>query len=188
MNFKHFFLALALIGPSPLVASSDATPGNATPVFRTIVPTSERVSQAWKYSFTTPPPTWRQKNFADSKWRTGRGGFGTRNTPHTGKVGTVWKTSDIWMRRTFNLGQLTAAEVAKIGVRDYHDESVEIYINGALVYSNGGFVTGYERRPLNPVARQAIIPNANNVLAVHCHQTRGGQYIDVGLEQVISRR
>lgn len=92
------------------------------------------------------------------------------------------------MRRTFNPGKLTAAQITKLGVRDYHDESVEVYINGALVYSAGGFIAGYERRPFSSTARRAIVPNANNVLAVHCHQTRGGQYIDVGLEEVTSRR
>jgi hypothetical protein len=34
---------------------------------------------------------------------------------------------------------------------------------------------------MNPAGQAAIIPNANNTIAVHCHQTDGGQYIDVGI-------
>lgn len=183
MHLKQLSSTFALVGALSLTTRSEAAP-----VFRPIVSTSERVSQTWKYTFTAPPSTWRRKDFNDSKWRTGRGGFGTPGTPGIGKLGTVWKTRDIWLRRTFNPGKLTAAQIAKIGVRDFHDEDVEIYINGALVYSNGGYTTRYERRPLYPAARRAIIANAKNVIAVHCRQTGGGQYIDVGLEEVTSRR
>lgn len=92
------------------------------------------------------------------------------------------------MRRSFNPGKLTAARIAKIGVRDFHDESVEVYINGTLVYSASGYINAYERRPLDFAARRVIIPNVQNVIAVHCRQTGGGQYIDVGLEEVMSGR
>jgi hypothetical protein len=72
-----------------------------------------------------------------------------------------------------------------MGVRDYHDETVEVFINGALAYLGTGYTTRYERRPLSLAARKALLSNAKNVIAVHCHQTGGGQYIDVGLEQVV---
>ncbi|MBV9470735.1 MAG: hypothetical protein JOZ57_15965 [Abitibacteriaceae bacterium] len=171
-----------------LPPSSTAKPKprkSSSPIYRTIVPTSEKVSQTWKYTFAAPPAAWHQKDFNDSKWHTGQGGFGTHITPHIGRLGTVWKTSDIWLRRTFNPGTITAVP---INVRDYHDEAVEIYINGTLVYSAKGYIVGYERKPLAAGAHRAIMSNAKNVMAVHCHQTTGGQYIDVGLEQVIAPR
>ena len=95
-------------------------------------------------------------------------------------------STDIWMRRTFNPGDLTTEQIANIGILYYHDENFEVYINGTQVYSEAGFYPGYLRRPLNFAARKAILPNTENVLAVHCHQTGGGQYVDVGLEQVVS--
>lgn len=180
LSFSLFLSSALLILPSQSLSAW------AAPTFRAVVPTSEKASQSWKYTFVKPPTKWQGKDFNDSKWKTGPGGFGTKGTPRIGKLGTVWKTPDIWLRRTFNPGTLTPAQIAKMGVRDYHDETVEVYINGALAYFSGGYTTGYERRPLSLAARRALLSNAQNVIAVHCHQTAGGQYIDVGLEQVTS--
>ena len=154
--------------------------------FRTISPTSQHLGQSWKYTFSAPPATWTQKEFDDTKWQTGRGGFGSLGTPKTGQIGTVWNKPDIWMRRTFNPGDLTAEQIANIGIIYSHDENFEVYINGTSVYSESGFTPGYLRRPLNFAARKAILPNVENILTVHCHQTGGGQYIDVGLDQIVS--
>ena len=65
----------------------------------------------------------------------------------------------------------------------HHDEDVEIYLNGVLAASATGFTTQYEPLPLNADARAAL-KSGENVIAVHCHQTGGGQYIDAGLVQV----
>ncbi|MDB6030283.1 MAG: glycoside hydrolase family 2, partial [Verrucomicrobiales bacterium] len=65
----------------------------------------------------------------------------------------------------------------------HHDEDVEIYINGVLAASASGFSTTYETLALTAAGKTALKPD-KNVIAVHCHQTRGGQYIDVGLVDV----
>ena len=116
--------------------------------------------------------------------RTGKGGFGT-NPPGRGLVGTPWKNTpgDIWLRRTFNPGPLTAAQISRLVFRDYHDEDVNVYVNGVPAYSAGGYISAYEYKPLSLKAQQSLHPNAPNELAVHCRQTRGGQYIDVGLSE-----
>jgi coenzyme F420-reducing hydrogenase delta subunit len=52
-------------------------------------------------------------------------------------------------------------------------------INGTLIYHAPGFVTSYQAIPVTAEMRKAFHPGAN-VVAVHCKQTVGGQYIDVG--------
>ncbi|MBV9470263.1 MAG: hypothetical protein JO316_04745 [Abitibacteriaceae bacterium] len=154
------------------------------PTYREIIPTSEKTSQTWKYTTMRPADNWNQPNFDDTAWQQAPGGFGT-DPPNHGIVGTPWTTSDIWLRRTFNPGNLNAEQISRLVIRDYHDEDIEVYINGVHAYSSRGFISSYEYKPLSQEAQRSIIPNRQNELAVHCHQTSGGQYIDVGLSERI---
>jgi len=61
-----------------------------------------------------------------------------------------------------------------------HDEDAEIYINGVLAATVTGYTGDYKEIPLSPAARDAI-KAGQNTIAVHCHQTIGGQSIDVGI-------
>jgi hypothetical protein len=61
---------------------------------------------------------------------------------------------------------------------------VEIYLNGVLAATDNGFVTEYRKIPINAEGRAALKPG-KNLIAVHCHQTVGGQYIDVGIAEVL---
>jgi hypothetical protein len=152
------------------------------PTYQEVVPTSEKIGQTWKYTTTAPATGWFQPSFDDAAWQQGPGGFGT-NPPGHGPVGTPWSNTpgDIWLRRTFNPGLLTAAQIQNLVVRDYHDEDIDVYLNGVKAYSAPGYISSYEYKPLSKEAKQSLKPNAENELAVHCHQTTGGQYIDVGL-------
>jgi hypothetical protein len=66
----------------------------------------------------------------------------------------------------------------------HHDEDAEIYLNGVLAAKVSGFSTDYEFVALTPAGRAALRPG-RNTLAVHCHQTTGGQYIDVGVVDLV---
>ena len=50
-----------------------------------------------------------------------------------------------------------------------------------------GYTTDYDAIPIAPAARASLRPG-KNVLAIHCHQTRGGQYVDAGLVEVREAR
>jgi hypothetical protein len=122
--------------------------------------------------------------FDDASWRIGPGGFGTRNTPGS-VVRTDWTTADIWLRRTFELPAGFAAVNPQLLL--HHDEDAEIYINGVLALKATGYATDYEFVPMTPEARAAL-KAGRNTLSVHCHQTTGGQYIDVGLVEVVIKK
>lgn len=145
------------------------------PVVKFHVPAADTSATKWRYTMSRPDSGWYEPNFDDSNWLEGPAGFGTTFTPGV-QVGTVWDTSDIWARRTFDL----PAELRKdLKLHVHYDEDAEIYINGVLAKKVRGFTTSYQQIPIRTEALDAIQPTGN-VLAVHCRQTRGGQYIDVG--------
>ena len=149
--------------------------------YTTILPTSESNAQFWKYTTSAPAANWATTNFDDNSWNNGFGGFGTAGTPGS-VVRTVWNKPDIWLRRVFNPGALSPEQIRDLVFRLHHDEDVEIYLNGVLAFSASGYSSSYLHFPMNEAARAAFRPNALNTLAVHCRQTSGGQYIDVGLD------
>ncbi len=142
-----------------------------------LIPTSQQLPQMWRYTTTQPVTDWAAPGFDDNSWSTGPGGFGTEGTPGA-VVGTVWDSADIWLRRTFTLEAVPS--VGELGLMIYHDEDAEVYVNGILVDRFSGYVVNYLSRSLSAEALQAF-KSGSNTLAVHCHQTRGGQGIDVGL-------
>jgi len=152
------------------------------PVLKTIVPTSQKQPQNWKYTTNKPADGWQKADFDDSEWQQGPGGFGTKGTPGT-IVRTEWKKSDIWVRRTFVLKD-TKFSQPQLSI--HHDEDVEVYINGQLVAKLQGYTTSYLRKSLDEKARSAL-KAGTNCIAVHCRQTGGGQYIDAGLVDVIEQ-
>ncbi len=145
-------------------------------------PTSELSGQVWRYTTTEPTKGWQESDFDDSNWEIGKGGFGTKETPGA-VVGTVWNDFDIWIRRGFYLDEKDLTEPYLV---IHHDEDTEIFINGVLIAEIKEYTTGYERIPLNDKGKAALKVGLNR-LAVHCEQTDGGQYIDVGLIDVIEQ-
>jgi hypothetical protein len=145
-----------------------------------IAPTSETTAQSWKYTTVTPDASWSSAAFNDGAWTAGNGGFGTAITPGA-IIGTTWSTADIWLRRSFDAGNLTSAQINDLLLRLHHDEAAEIYVNGVLAAAVTGYTTGYEYTDMLKAAQNAVVLNGSNVLAVHCQNTTGGQYIDVGI-------
>jgi hypothetical protein len=149
------------------------------PQVRVVVPTSQEKGQTWRYTEEKPADDWFKPDFDDSGWKEGPGGFGTRGTPGA-VVRTEWKTSDIWIRREFTLPQ---GDFTKLYLLLHHDEDAEVYLNGVLAAKVPGYITDYEEVAISKEALAALKPGTNR-LAVHCRQTTGGQYIDVGLVEV----
>jgi len=146
------------------------------PVINEVTPTSQLKGVNWRYTFDPPAADWNKPTFSDAAWKEGPGGFGTKDTPGA-VVRTEWKTDDIWLRREFDW---PADKSATPVLSFHHDEDVEIYINGVLAGKAGGFSSEYDELTMKREGVAALKPG-KNVLAVHCHQTSGGQYVDVGI-------
>jgi hypothetical protein len=153
------------------------------PKINPIVPAADQESSTWRYTLSKPRSDWINSDFDDSSWKTGKSGFGTRGTPGS-MIGTTWDTADIWLRRTFELPERNY-ENPQLWI--HHDEDADVYINGVLALRVKGYLLGYDAVPMTPAARAALKPG-KNVLAVHCHQTGGGQYIDVGIVDVVEQK
>jgi xylan 1,4-beta-xylosidase len=178
-------LAAAIVLALALTAghAAPATPpgakylrGTETPGARPILETSRERAQPWRYTFEKPADNWTRPDFDDSDWQSGPGGFGTEGTPGA-VVGTKWSTPDIWLRREF---RAPAEKPASPAWLVHHDEDTEVYLNGVPAASFPGYVAAYTLYHAEPTALAALKPG-NNLIAVHCHQTTGGQYVDVGL-------
>jgi hypothetical protein len=131
--------------------------------------------QEWEYTFEKPSNDWLETDYSTTSWKKGPGGFGTAGTPKA-VVRTQWATPDIWLRKWFEV----ETGPPFLAIELHHDEDCEIYINGKQVHTTKGYVTDYFRVVLSPDALKALQPG-KNVIAIHCHQNGGGQYIDAGL-------
>jgi beta-galactosidase len=122
---------------------------------------------------TEPGAGWEAPDYDDSSWDLGKGAFGRMDSADP-RVRTTWDTGRIWLRSRF------PHEVGAKGIlhaRVFHDEDAKIYLNGSLVADLRGHVNDYRGIEI-PVLH---LRNGDNLIAVQCSHTTGGQFIDVGL-------
>ena len=130
----------------------------------------------WRYTTTAPDAGWQQPGYDASHWNLGQAGFGT--VVPNGVPNTPWHSSDIRLRHEFTLEELPES----LTLEAHHDEDVEIFLNGVRIFAERGHLSAYKEIPLDAEAMKAL-RIGQNVLTVHCLQTAGGQFIDVGLWQ-----
>jgi hypothetical protein len=159
--------------------ASNWAPMPPPPKVTTLVAAADNQPAEWFFTTTKPEAEWTKASFDCSSWKQGRSGFGTEGTPGA-VVGTTWSSGDIWLRRDVELPEKKARNVA---AWLHHDEDVEVYVNGVLAVKASGFVSSYDAVPLTAAGRAAL-KAGKNLIAVHCHQTTGGQYIDLGFVEV----
>ncbi|MFP6874325.1 MAG: PSD1 and planctomycete cytochrome C domain-containing protein [Verrucomicrobiales bacterium] len=133
--------------------------------------------QNWHYTTGKPGDNWSAVGFRaeNEKWKVGAAPFGT-SVPNE-KPKTAWNTKDIWLQTGF---QLTAIP-AGLKMSAYHDEDIEVFLNGQLLGRRGGHTTGYVEIPIDKKALTAL-QTGRNVVAVHVRNGGGGQFFDLKLE------
>lgn len=152
--------------------------GQAIPEVKTILPLTGK-NGTWKYTFTDPADNWYAGNFNDASWQSARGAFTDGdNAPNQ------WKTHDIWTRRTFDL---STTHFDHLMLNLYHDDNVQVYINGVLAYRARGWNSAPALVEISDEAKAAL-KKGSNVLAIHCANTAGGAYLDAGLTDLSNPR
>ncbi len=130
----------------------------------------------WKYTTDKPAKGWEAPGFDDAAWKSGPGGFGGKEGEKRapgGVVNTEWTTNDIWLRRGFELKEVPTNAALFI----HHDDEAEVYLNGKEIRKFEKYSTSYFFVLLDAAERSAL-KTGENLIAVHCHQGSGGQYID----------
>lgn len=145
-----------------------------------VAPAAEAYARMWRWTVDAPGDLWPSRDFDDASWTEGPAGFGSAGTPGA-IVRTSWTSGDIWLRRHFTLDRLPEGPLA---LWIHHDEDVEVYLNGAPLAELSGYRTGYGLVRLDADAREHLL-QGDNLLAVHCRQTNGGQYVDLGLVEIV---
>ncbi len=150
------------------------------PALRRLLAAADTAPATWKYTMDAPAGKWMNDEYDDSAWKSGQSGFGAEGTPGA-VIHTKWETDNIYLRRDFELSE---DKVNDPQLLIHHDDDVEVYINGVLAMKSNGFITSYTPRPISKAAK-ATLRKGRNIIAVHCRQHEGGQYIDVGLVDVL---
>jgi hypothetical protein len=140
--------------------------------YKTILAASDEEAYQCKYTEETPAAGWASPGFDDSNWKTGGAPF----TDDKSKAKTVWTSKDIWTRRKFTLHDLA---FNKLYLKLYHDDNVEVYLNGEEVYSRVGWTSDFKMIDIDQFKNKLKL--GDNLLAIHVVNTAGGQWLDAGL-------
>ncbi|MDO3644121.1 glutaminase family protein [Mucilaginibacter sp. L3T2-6] len=147
--------------------------GKDVPVYNTILPASDELAYRCQYTEVEPAKDWQEPRFDDSQWKTGAAPFSDDKS--TAK--TIWTSKDLWMRRTFMLNDM---DIDRLVLKLYHDDNVEVYLNGEKIYHANGWTSDFKLIPLKDKLREKLV-KGRNVLAIHVKNTAGGAYLDAGL-------
>lgn len=131
----------------------------------------------WAYTTDDPGKGWAQPDFVDKDWKRGKAGFGTPDTPAL-QERTAWTTPKIWLRTTIDVPKLSPGDALTVHL--FHDEHVDVLVNGKPLLKARGYITAYRDIVLDD-AQKALFKTGTNTIAVSCSQTGGGQGVDVGL-------
>src|SRR5690606_17131637 len=140
-----------------------------------LIPSSR--AEAWnaQYTFSKPKGNWTSMDYDDKQWKSGQAAFGTADMP---RAKTIWSTEDIYIRRSFNLTDFDLADDMIINYS--HDDVFTLYLNGTKLIETDYSWNNDVEFTLNAAAKK-LLKKGKNIIAVHCHNTTGGAYVDFGI-------
>jgi hypothetical protein len=147
--------------------------GQTSLQYKTLLAAADETPYSPAYTTEAPAEGWEKPEFADASWKKSAAPFGDERAAK----GTNWRQGQIWMRRTFNLAQLPTN---KLFLKLFHDDNIEVYINGKQILRKRGWNDGYE---YFPIADASVLKTGENVLAIHIRNTAGGTFLDAGLAE-----
>jgi len=138
--------------------------------YRTVLPAADEKVYEMAYTESAPATGWNELTFNDGDWKRGKAPFSDNES----SAGTVWKSKDLWARRTFTIA---GGRSQPLFLKLQHDDNVEVYLNGTLIYQRKGWTGKYVYIPMD----KGSVKTGSNVLAVHVANTAGGAWLDFGL-------
>ena len=162
-------------------------PSNGT-IIKPILSTAQSHHYTWRY--TTQPISsrhWSDLDYDDTQWAQGKGAFAHGlNSSWEGLTGTDWNTSQIYMRRWFKLGDITPKNIARLRFMVFHDDDVEIYINGIWAATESGCNFNYAPLDISSEALASLKVGDWNLIAIAGKQGGGQQVMDLGIAAYVT--
>ena len=147
--------------------------GKETPSYKMITPTSDEKAYEVSYTEKEPQGDWKSADYVASDWETGATPIGD----DAKNVKTLWKSHDIWVRRTFNVTD--PKSINELFLKINHDDNIDLYLNGKKIYTKVGWTNNFVYIPLSDSDKSAL-KAGKNVVAIHLINTAGGRYLDFG--------
>lgn len=147
--------------------------GAETKIYEPVLAASDEMDYQVDYTESKPDSNWEKIDFDNAKWKKGMAPF----SDNTNEAKTVWKSNDLWIRRSFDLNK---TDLKSLYLKLRHDDNVEAYLNGTKIYETEGWQHNYKYIPIDPNIIKKL-KTKNNVLAIHIKNTAGGQWLDAGL-------
>ena len=148
--------------------------GNIKYPAQTVLPTGDEKAYDCLYTETKPNGDWSALAYNQLHWKKGRGPFSDKPL----KSGTKWATKELWVRRTFILGDLN---IEQLILQLKNDDDVEVYLNGSKIYNCAPCVNSSFLELQLADSIKAKLVKGTNVIALHCINTGGDALLDVGL-------
>ncbi|MCA9323110.1 MAG: terpene cyclase/mutase family protein [Planctomycetes bacterium] len=139
-------------------------------------------AREWRYTQDSPGKGFEHPDFDDSAWKSGPGPFG----PYRGAkipVRTEWaQGDDLWVRRHFDW----PGKPEDFKVLGFHDDSLELWINGVLAAESATWSTGVTEISITPESRATLKPQGN-LMAAHVHDNGGARGLSLALHDLGGR-